>query len=226
MLSIHRSRPGIARAAGARGAGLLRAFCAVALAGAPLLAFEEPGGGRNLPPPSNTGGQVAGDETIGTLPIVAPTVPFDLFRFLVDRQASLTLEGARFDVLSAIVGIEGRSAATIEMLDPNADVVRLTFHGSPRLVLDRGLVDSGAVHLGVSVPTAFGPGWVEARLGMRLFASESIGAGVVDVPFLAAGDSSPLVVRPLALRFDGANGAHTTLGFRVTEQFILVGQSH
>src|SRR5689334_14735934 len=143
MLSIHRSRPGIARAAGARGAGLLRALCAVALASAPLLAFEEPGG-RNLPPPSNTGGQVAGDETIGTLPIVAPTAPFDLFRFLVDRQACMTLEGARFDVFSAIVGVEGRSAATIEILDPNNDVVRVTFHGSPRLVLDRGLVDSGA----------------------------------------------------------------------------------
>src|SRR5690349_17039868 len=107
-----RPRSAPSRSAGARGTGFLRVLCAVALAGAPLLAFEDPNGSggatRNAPPSNSGGGQVAGDETIGTLPIVGPSETFDLFRFLLDRQACLSLEGARIDVLSSLVGVEGR----------------------------------------------------------------------------------------------------------------------
>src|SRR5262245_35091841 len=112
--------PGAARAGGVP--GFLRTLCALALVAAPVLALEDPSGGgggttRNAPPSNGSGGQVAGDETVGTLPIQGPPEPFDLLRYLRDERASVSLEGSRIDLLSAIVNIEGRTMATVEILD-------------------------------------------------------------------------------------------------------------
>lgn len=209
-------------------AGTAHAFILIGLAAMPVFGFDSPVGG-GLPPTggggTGSGNEVAGDETVGTLPIVGPTAPFDLLRFLMDREASLYLEGHRLDLYLAIVSVEGRMAATLRVIDPATDTVRVTFHGRPRLALDRSAIESGALRIGVDVPVAFGQGAVQTQIGARALAPAAILPGALELPS-APFTSTNLLQRRLAFEFHGEDGAHTVLGFRSTRRFLIVDQAH
>lgn len=210
--------------------GALRALLVLGFATFPVLAFDAPAG-AGLPPSAGGGGtggsnEVAGDETIGTLPIVGPTAPFDLLRSIVEREPCFYLEGNRLDLFGAIVSVAGRTVATLRMIDPATDTVRVTFHGRPRLVLDRAAIDSGALGFGIDVPTAFGQGAVQSQLGARALAPAAIGPGVHELPSAPFAASNLLLQRRLEYELLGQDGAHTVLGLRATRRYLIVDQTH
>lgn len=205
--------------------GWLRGMIALALLSGAAAAFDEPPT-DNGPLPPEGGNQMAGDETIGTLPILGPPSPIDLVRFLLDRQASTFIEGNRFDLFSSIVAVEGRTVATIEVLDTNTDTVRITFHGSPRLLLDRAMVEAGAVQFGVSVPSLFGQGQIQMQLGARRFAAQALATGTQNLPISALVAAGHLTRRRLTFAIDGSDGRRTDLLVRTTSQFVVLEQSH
>lgn len=203
---------------------LERITAAIALAAAPLLALEAPTlAERSLSTSSDTS-SVAGDETIGTLPIFAPPA-FDLLRFLLDPQASVYLQGNRLDLMSSIVRVEGRTAATLEVLDAETDTVRVVFHGRPHLVLDREMVNSGAVVVGVEVPAAGGARQLRAFQGARTSSPERLSVGGHELAVAGLGvDSASSPRRGVVL--DGPGGLHTVLAIRATRQYVILDQAH
>lgn len=215
---IHRARPSWLRRAG-------RFLTALALMVAPLLALETPSSGQRSPSSTTDSPSVFGDETVGTLPIFAPPPAFDLLRFLMDREASLYLEGNRLDVLSSIVQLEGRTVATLELLDVDTDTVRVTFHGRPRLVLDRAMIEAGALRVGVNVPAAFGQGSVRTFQGHRFGVAQDTVHGALELPFAGLGVVGATAPRR-GLVFDGQDGAHTVIAFQTTRRYLILDQAH
>ena len=202
-----------------------RALTALALATAPVLAIESPSSAERPTNSTTDAPSVFGDETIGTLPIFAPPPLFDLLRFLMDREANLYLEGNRFDLFSSIVNVEGRTVATLELVDAATDTVRVTFHGRPHLVLDRSMVDAGAIRVGVNVPMEFGQGGLRAFVGQRVGAEQVLSHGAQELALAGLGVTSPAAPRR-GFVLDGQNGAHTVLAVHATRRYLILDQTH
>jgi hypothetical protein len=205
---------------------LLGAACALSM---PLLAGDAGGGGpdRAAPPGSgSSGGTVAGDETIGTLPQLGPDMPFDLVRFVMDQQANVFLQGHRADVLSAIVHVRGATVATLRVLDATNDIVRFTFHGTPQLVLDRAALESGALQIGVRAPQTYGSGSIEVALGGRTLSSADFGPGALRLPVGELAASGLLDRRTLSTHAANSSGARTTIVTRAVRGVVVVEQAH
>ena len=206
-------------------AGSARALLALGILVLPGQAFDRESI-SGAPPAGGSGGFVFGDETIGTLPILGPGAPFDLMRHLLEREACFFLEGHRLDVFGSVISAQGRTIATVHVVDLVTDTVRVTFHGRPRLVLDRGMVESGVLRLGVDVPNPFGLGAAQASLGARSMPVFPVAPGQLDLPiapFLAANLDA---TRRMIYEFQGQAGAHTLLSLRATRNFLVVEQTH
>lgn len=207
-----------------------RLFAAACVLSMPLLAFSDPGPGgpdRSVPPGSgSSGGSVAGDETIGTLPSQGPDVPFELVRFVMDHQANVFLQGNRWDVLSAIVGVRGSTVATVQVIDAANDVLRFTFHGTPQLLLDRAALESGALVVGVRVPRGYGDAVAATTLAGRTVSISTPTAGAQTLPVGAFLTAGLLDSRTLSTEVQNGTGAFSRITVRSTRGVVVVQQSH
>lgn len=213
----------------ARLAAFARLFTAACVLSMPLLASDPGPGGPDrsgTPGTGTSGGSVAGDETIGTLPSQGPDVPFELVRFVMDHQANVILQGNRWDVLSAIVGVRGSTVATVQVIDAANDVVRFTFHGTPQILLDRASLESGSVVVGVRVPRGYGDAVAATALGGRTVATSTPLAGAQSLPvgeFLTAG---MLESRTLTTEVHNGTGAFSRITARAARGVVVVQQTH
>lgn len=173
------------------------------------------------PPPMPT---LAGDETIGIMPIQGPAQAFDLVDAFHDANACLYVQGQRFDVLSTVADCLGTGLATLDVVDDATDTIRVVFHGQTTLKLDRALVDLGLVELGIETPADFGIGVIRAKFHLRTLPEQELSSGTrAFAPALIAATHMHQG-RFLRMSAKGANSAVTSLSMRSSRYFLYVAQ--
>jgi hypothetical protein len=174
------------------------------------------------PPPMPT---LAGDETIGSLPILGPAQAFGLVDAFHDANACLYVQGQRFDVLNTVAGYLGSGLATLEVLDDVTDTVRVVFHGQTTLKLDRELVDLGLVELGIETPLDFGSVVIQAKFHHRALPQHELTAGTSAFAPALLALTHMHQGRFLRMSATGPNSGVTSLSLRSSRRFLYVGQT-
>lgn len=167
---------------------------------------------------------VAGDETIGSLPILTPPPLFDVVDYFHEANASFYVQGQRFDVLNAIVESLGAGVATIDVLDAASDTVRVVFHGRALLKLDRAYVDLGIVEIGLATPFDFGSGVIHAKFNQRELPAQELGAGASAFSPALLAATHAYQGRRLYVAASGPNSGVTSLTMRSSRHFLSVDQ--
>lgn len=188
----------------------------------PSAANAGDGGGGN--PPGFVG---AGDETVGTLPVVRGLhVDLPFVRGWRGDHPAFYLEGSAMELGLAIQGARGTGFVSVEVLDPKAMRLRLAFHGDVTLVLDRQRVDDLALQTGLAVPGNFGP--VQATIGWGTNPPRTVRlrTGLLALPVAALSEDGVLDQGPLQLRALGRNGAHTSDTIYATSETLVLRQTN
>jgi hypothetical protein len=188
-------------------------------------------GGRIVapPPPEPPVGIVpmlAGDETIGILPILAPAPVFNLVDYFYETNACLYVQGQRFDVMTTVVGSIGSAVATLEVLDAATDTVRVVFHGRAQLKLDRQFIDLGLVDVGIVAPLGFGSGVIKSSFHDRVLPEQNLtpGASAFSPALISA--TRAYQGRIAHLVAAGQTDGFTSFALRSTRRFLFVAQAH
>ncbi len=176
------------------------------------------------PPPAPTPPMnFAGDETIGTLPIIQGPQAVELRRDLVIAQPSLCLEGELSTILNSIAFTRGDVVATIVSTDARSGRVRLVFPGNAQIAFDKLMIESSSIRVGL---------WTPGRTHSNLEAVWSdrramigVGAAFSDLPILSMSAAGALSYSPLLLMAHGA-GSWTSLLATTTQDFLIVRQAH
>lgn len=174
-----------------------------------------------------SGSDASDDETVGTLPIIGGgSNTFEYHRYLHDVRPSFYLQGNSLDVLSAISSIGGRFVVTLAIVDPNLDVIRLTFHGAPRLALDRAIFEEAQLDVGLSTPRSFGSTGVVMSGGESGCESQTVNPGLTPLPVGALATAGPSSSAGFRWMVENKAGLRTALEVRVTRRFVVLTQSH
>jgi hypothetical protein len=175
------------------------------------------------PPPPAPPLHYAGDETIGTLPILQGPDAVELRRDLVIHGPSLCLEGDLSTILNTIAFTRGHVVAHVVSTDARTGRVRLVFPGNVQIGFDRLMIESSAVHVGL-----WTPGRADANLEVVWSTRRSmvgVGAAFSDLPILSMSAAGALSYSPLSLMAHGA-GYWTSLMATTTADFLIVRQAH
>lgn len=179
------------------------------------------GDGRKQDPPPMF---FAGDETIGTLPILVGQDTIALRRDLSITQPSLCLEGELADILGSIVLVRGQAIAQVERADARTSRVRVIFPGNVQLGFDRLMIESSSVRVGIWNPTGVRGGELQAVWNRRPL-TLGVGTAFVDLPVLALSSAGALSIAPFALQGQGPLSSLHLLA-AADQDFLTLRQSH
>lgn len=176
------------------------------------------------PPPPPVQAAPVGDETVGTLPVLAGGRAIALVRAADFENPGFFLEGRFEDVQNVLVAASGEVLAQVDLLDPIEHRVRLTFPGRVRLVLDRALVEATGIEFGLWVPQPSPYAYPIGVWGDRttFFTSTT---SRVDLPITPMSAVGALDLSPLAVQAFGASAA-TMLDVRTSPDLLVLSQSH
>jgi hypothetical protein len=174
-------------------------------------------------PPGNPNG--SDDETVGTLPGVSGS-GFDVSRIARDEGPALFIEGPIEQLFAMVDGVAGYPVVTEEVIDAQARIVRLTFHGDLRLDLDRVASERASVHIGWTVPSSFGSARMTMSWDGRAIAQSRVSGRSVALPVQAMDAAGALNVSPLTVVAAGQRGQHGALKIVAAGPQLLFTQVH
>jgi hypothetical protein len=175
-------------------------------------------------PPPNGPGYAAGDETIGTLPILQGPETIQIRRDLLIRQPSLCLEGDLDEIMSSIIGVRGDAVVQLEGAGLRTDRVRVIFPGKVQIAFDRLMIESSTIRVGMWMPGRTRLGELETVWNSRL-ATIAAGSQFVHLPVLDLSELGALSVAPYLVHAQGAVGS--TFVTAVTDpDLLLLRQTH
>lgn len=176
------------------------------------------------PPPEPPPMAPVGDETVGTLPVLAGGSPIVLVRDAEITIPSFFVEGNVYDLQNAFVAVAGDCLAQVDVIDAPSHRVRLTFPGRSGLALDRQLVENTDLEFGLWVPAPTPYAYPVGFWGKRTLAFES-SQSRVGLPISPMSSVGALQVNPLVVFAPGLT-ADTELHVRTSTDLLIVQQSH
>jgi len=177
------------------------------------------------PPGANNNTASGGDESIGTLPVTGRNgIQLPFARNWRGTQPALYLEGDGADLASAMLGARGRGYATVEVVDPATQRLRVAFHGDVTAVLDRDIVSSSGIVIGVAVPGSFGPARATMTYGEGLQRGVRVQPGCLQLPVEAMSHQGLLDANPVRVSMQGRGprGSEHTIG--ATPDLLILRQ--
>ena len=181
------------------------------------------------PSPDGGGGALAsgGDETVGTLPIVGGgRGTLDYNRFQRGTRSGFYLEGSVSDLHNAVLLAQGSGYVSAETLDVAGTRVRLVFHGSLQVTIDRQAVHDGSVTVGLSVPRGFGSGRMAVSSGGGATTRAALNPGLLALPILAMESRGVLDSGALQILAVARTGERTLHRVEVGSGVVILSQSY
>ena len=170
---------------------------------------------------------VGGDETVGTLPVVGGgRINLPITRTWRGAEPAFYVEGTVADLSLAIQATRGRGFISIEVLDAQAERVRLAFHGNVSVAPDRRLAPNLPVEYGIAVPASFGDGRIAFAWGKGSPRNAALHPGILPLPVASLSATGALDEGPARVRTGNSTGIRTSLTVAATAELLILGQSY